>query len=59
MLDDMQALGAGPSPADAAAMDRDGYLVVRGFFGANEVADVLAWTEEVSAATELPGRHMV
>ena len=59
MPHDMQALGAGPSPADAEAMDRDGYLVVRGFFDANETADVLAWTEEVSAAPELPGRHMV
>lgn len=59
MPNDMQALDAGPSPADAAAMDRDGYLVVRGFFDANEVADVLAWTETVIAAPEVPGRHMV
>jgi len=40
-------------------MDRDGYLIVRGFFGASEVRDLLAWTDEVTAAPEVPGRHMV
>ncbi len=61
MPDDLRpiAAGSGPSPADLAAMQRDGYLVVRGFFGPAETADVLRWTEQVSTAPELPGRHMV
>ncbi len=50
---------SGPSLADIAAMDRDGYLVVRGFFGADEVRNLLAWTDEITAAPEVPGRHMV
>ena len=50
---------AGPGPAELEAMDRDGYLVVRGFFDAAETRDLLAWTEEVAAAPEVPGRHMV
>lgn len=57
MLDRVRA--AGPTAEDLAAMDRDGFLVVRGFFDAAETADVLRWTEEVSAAPEVPGRHMV
>ncbi len=53
------ARSSGPSPADLAAMDRDGYLIVRGFFDAAETADLLRWTDEISTAPELPGRHMV
>ena len=48
-----------PSPTDLAAMERDGYLVVRGFFDAAETRDLLRWTEEVQSAPEVPGRHMV
>ena len=40
-------------------MERDGYLVVPGFFGAREIADLLRWTEELQAAPELAGRHWV
>lgn len=57
MLDHVRT--AGPTADDLAAMDRDGYLVVRGFFDAAETADVLRWTEEISTAPEVPGRHMV
>lgn len=57
MLDRVRA--AGPTAEDLAAMDRDGYLVVRGFFDADETRNVLRWTEEISAAPEEPGRHMV
>ncbi|HEY0206946.1 MAG TPA: phytanoyl-CoA dioxygenase family protein [Acetobacteraceae bacterium] len=49
----------GPDGDGLAAMDRDGYLIVRGFFGAAEVRDLLAWTDEVTAAPEVPGQHMV
>lgn len=40
-------------------MDRDGYLLVPGFFGPAEAAELLRWTEEVLDAPEVPGRHMV
>ncbi len=59
MPDDHRRVAGGPTPADLAAMERDGYLVVRGFFDPAETADVLRWTEEVSGAPEVPGRHMV
>lgn len=49
----------GPTAAQSAAMERDGFLVVRGFFGAAETAAMLRWTEELSAATERPGQHWV
>lgn len=50
---------AGPSPAELHAMDRDGYLVVRGFYDAAAMRDLLAWTDELMAAPEAPGRQMV
>lgn len=49
----------GPDAAQRAAWARDGYLVVRGLFGAAEMARVLAWTEELQHAPEEPGRHWV
>ncbi len=48
-----------PTDAEQAAMQRDGFLVVPGFFGAADTADVLAWTREVETAPEAPGRHWV
>ena len=61
MLDGAMAAGicSGPGPAELAAMDRDGYLVVRGLFDAAETARLLRWTEQISAEPEQPGRHMV
>ena len=50
---------SGPTQAQLAAMDRDGFLVVPGFFDAAETADLLRWTDEIGAAPEVPGRHMV
>ena len=49
----------GPTEGDRAAMERDGFLVVRGFFDAAETRDLLRWTDEVATAPEVPGRHMV
>jgi ectoine hydroxylase-related dioxygenase (phytanoyl-CoA dioxygenase family) len=49
----------GPGGDGQAAMERDGYLVVRGFFDAAQVRDLLVWTDEITAAPEVPGRHMV
>ncbi len=57
MLDHVRA--AGPTASALAAMDRDGYLLARGFFDADETRDMLRWTEEISTAPEVPGRHMV
>ncbi len=64
MMDGMSRnlAGAGmgePSLADLQAIDRDGYLVVRGFYSADEMRDLLAWTDEVIAAPEMPGQQMV
>ena len=59
MRDGMLIPAAGPDQAHHDAMERDGYVIVEGFFDAAETADLLRWTEEVSAAPEVPGRHMV
>ena len=48
-----------PTEAEQAAMRRDGYLVVPGFFGPGDSADVLAWTREMEDAPEAAGRHWV
>jgi len=48
-----------PAAAERARLAGDGYLVVRGFFGALEVARLLRWTTELETAPELPGRHWV
>jgi ectoine hydroxylase-related dioxygenase (phytanoyl-CoA dioxygenase family) len=53
------SVGSVPSQAQRAAMASDGFLVVRGFFGAETVAEVLDWTEELAAAPEMSGRHWV
>ncbi len=49
----------GPTTGQRATMERDGFLLVRGFFGAAETADLLRWTEELSAVPEAPGQHWV
>ena len=48
-----------PTPAEQAGMDREGYLVVPGFFGRETTAALLRWTGELQAAPEQPGRHWV
>ncbi len=45
--------------AERRAMERDGYLVVPGFFGAAQTADLLRWTEALEDAPERPGQHWV
>ena len=51
--------GHAPSPAERALMERDGYLVVRGFFDVQQTADLLRWTEALQRAPERPGQHWV
>lgn len=38
---------------------RDGFLVVRGLFGADEMREIKAWTDEVGNWPETAGRHMM
>lgn len=47
------------SAEDSVRMQRDGYLVVRDFFSAAEVGELLRWTEELQTAPEVSGRHWV
>ena len=47
------------SAEESARMQRDGYLVVRDFFSAPEVTELLRWTEELETAPEVSGRHWV
>ena len=48
-----------PTAEECAAMERDGYLVVRGFFGAAQTGEMLRWAGELEAAPEVSGRHWV
>ena len=38
---------------------RDGFLVARGLFSADEMTDLAAWTDEVESWPETAGRHMM
>lgn len=42
-----------------AQFQRDGFLVVRGMYSADEVAEISTWTEEVAAYPEVPGTYMM
>ena len=48
-----------PTVEDVARMRRDGYLVVRNFVGARQLAELLQWTTELESAPEVSGRHWV
>jgi ectoine hydroxylase-related dioxygenase (phytanoyl-CoA dioxygenase family) len=48
-----------PTAEENARMARDGYLVVRGFFGASQTSDLRRWTAELEAMPEERGRHWV
>jgi 2-aminoethylphosphonate dioxygenase len=58
----------GPAPASRVALlddgalasfRRDGYMVLRGFLDPDAMDRVEAWSDELVALPELPGRHMV
>ena len=38
---------------------RDGFLVVRGLYNAEEMKDISRWTDEVSNSPEVPGHYMM
>jgi hypothetical protein len=56
-------LSNGPSPEpralERALMKRDGYLVARSFFDAEQIGKIAQWTAELAAAPEISGRHWV
>ncbi len=41
------------------AFKRDGYVLVRGLYTADEIRDIARWTDEVAAYPEIPGRYMM
>lgn len=48
-----------PSAEERALMERDGYLVVPGFFDVAETKNLVEWTGSLEAAPEVPGQHWV
>lgn len=46
-------------PEQVGEFQREGCLVVRGLFGAAEVANIRRWADEVQRWPETPGRHMM
>ncbi len=42
-----------------AQFNRDGFLLVRGMYSAEEVAAISDWTDAVAALPELPGKYMM
>ena len=44
------------SEEQVARFHRDGYLLVRGMYAPDEVAEIARWTEEVANSPEVPGR---
>jgi ectoine hydroxylase-related dioxygenase (phytanoyl-CoA dioxygenase family) len=48
-----------PTGEDGARMQRDGYLVVREFLDAGQVAELLEWTSELEREPEVSGRHWI
>jgi len=47
------------TPAQVDAFRRDGFVVVPGFYDADEMVDIAAWVEEVQNWPETPGEHMM
>ncbi|MBT8047033.1 MAG: phytanoyl-CoA dioxygenase family protein [Xanthomonadales bacterium] len=47
------------SPQQIEQFQRDGYLVVRGMYSPEEIANISAWTGEVASWPEVPGKYMM
>ncbi|MGB8273707.1 MAG: phytanoyl-CoA dioxygenase family protein [Alphaproteobacteria bacterium] len=47
------------SDSDVASFDRDGFVIVRGLIGSDEMARISEWTDEVERWPETPGRYMM
>ncbi len=39
--------------------ERDGFLIVKGLYDANEMQEITSWTEEVTSYPEVPGKYMM
>jgi 2-aminoethylphosphonate dioxygenase len=50
---------ASPNRVELASFERDGFLLTRDFLDPGLLAYVQRWTDEIAAAPEVPGRHMV
>jgi ectoine hydroxylase-related dioxygenase (phytanoyl-CoA dioxygenase family) len=48
-----------PTTTEHALMERDGYLVVPGFFDAAQTAELLRWTKDLEQMPERSGQHWV
>lgn len=44
---------------EIAGFERDGFVVVRGLFGADEMQRVSRWSDEVESWPEIPGKYMM
>lgn len=55
----MTAAGIAVEDSDVGAFARDGYVILRGLLGAEAMRSLIRWTDELQAAPEVPGRHMV
>lgn len=47
------------TPEQVEQFRRDGYLVVRGMYSAEEMCEIGEWTDEVAGYPEVPGKHMM
>lgn len=52
-------IGRALDPEEIACFRRDGYVVVPGMFGLDEIRSVALWVEQVAAFPEEPGRAMI
>ena len=41
---------------EIAAFERDGYVIVRGLYDAQAMADIAAWTDDIQARPETAGK---
>ncbi len=59
----MGSLGVGKkkhfSDREIADFRRDGFLVVRGMYGPEEMRAIVGWTDELLAFPEVPGKYMM
>jgi hypothetical protein len=47
------------SPVQIERFHRDGFLIARALYSAEEMTKIAAWTDEVESWPEMPGKHMM
>lgn len=50
---------AQPTAAELSEFNRNGFLTIRNFLEPERCRELMWWTEEITAAPQVPGRHMV